>query len=64
MAQEIKKAEARHEMLSSAYSIVYEDMRDGFFGTRTLARKEPARFFETELEPCEAVIEDEGDKSF
>ena len=36
---------------------------DGFFGKSTLARKEP-RFFETELEACDAVIEDEGDKSF
>jgi hypothetical protein len=30
---------------------------------RSLAKSLP-RFFETELEPCEAVIEDEGDKSF
>jgi hypothetical protein len=35
-----------------------------FWETRSSLAKSLPRFFETELEPCDAVIEDEGDKSF
>jgi sugar (pentulose or hexulose) kinase len=63
MAQEIKKAQARHEILSGACSIVYQGMR------RWIFRKADARSQRTgptssrlSSNLCDAVIEDEGDE--
>ena len=63
MAQEIKKAEARHEILSGACSIVYQGMRRWIF-RKADARSQRTRLTSSRLSLnlCDAVIEDEGDE--
>jgi hypothetical protein len=65
MTQEIKQADALHEMLSCLFDRLPEAAAMDVLvpeSRRSLIKSQP-RFSKTDLESCAAVIEDEGDIS-